>query len=273
MGETGWITNRFGEKMEALVRKPRGSGPFPAVVFVPGLGMTMHEYKGSFDELAGRLNDIGILTLQFQFDIFKPGGVVRELPFEERAKQFEDALDWLFVRSDVDIKRVGVLAQSYGVPTVLNLKRSHPALRQAQGKPQGVTLIKSFVFVSGAYFPEKSIRRVYEERGVMINLEGDTTLPRSSGERTTVGKEFWKDIKTFDDIGYAKGLRLPVFMIHGDQDSKIPISDAHRVFDAISSKQKKIKIFAGGDHGIVDVPRPMREEFLGDIVDWFEETL
>ncbi len=259
MEETVWIANRFGEKLEALLRKPGGSGPFPAVVFVHGLGVTMHEWNGSFDEIAGRLNDAGILTLQFQFDIYKPDGSERELPLEERGRQFEDALQWLLARSDVDKKRIGVLAQSYGVPTVLRLTGPRP--------------VRSMVFVSGAYFPEKSIRRVYEERGVAINLDGDTTLPRSSGEITTVGKEFWPSLASFDPIKEVKHLTQPVLMVHGDQDTKVATSEARQVYAAIQSKQKKLKIFKNGDHGISDVPRAMREEFLVLVTDWFGQTL
>lgn len=245
--------------MKKLVHVPTsGTKPFPAVIFVHGLGMTMHEYKESFDEIAGRLNQAGFLTLQFQFDIFKPDGTVRELPLDARAEQFIDALHWLLARPEVDTKRVGILAQSYGVPTILSTD---------------VSLAKSIVFVGGAYFPEKSIRRVYEELGVVINLDGNTTLPRSSGERTTVGKEFWPSLAAFDPVAAIRAIFQPVLMIQGDQDTKVSVGEAQTVFAAIPSKQKKLKIFKGGDHGIVDVPRPMREVFLYDIVDWFQETL
>ncbi|MBI3576976.1 hypothetical protein HY086_02990 [Candidatus Gottesmanbacteria bacterium] len=65
MEESLWITNRFGEKMEALLRKPDGKGPFPAVVFVSGFGMDLHEYKNSNDEISKLLVDAGFLTVQF----------------------------------------------------------------------------------------------------------------------------------------------------------------------------------------------------------------
>ncbi len=39
--ESLWITNRFGEKLEALIRKPAGGGPFSAVVFVSGISMDL----------------------------------------------------------------------------------------------------------------------------------------------------------------------------------------------------------------------------------------
>lgn len=253
--------------MKKIVRVPTsGNGPFPAVIFVHGLGMTMHEYNGSFDEIAKRLNQAGILTFQFQFDIFKPDGKVRELPLDARAEQFVDALDWLLARPEVDTKRVGILAQSYGVPTVLSLKRLNPAR-------QGLTFVRSLVFVSGAYFPEKSIRRVYEERGVKINLNGDTTLPRSSGEMTTVGKEFWPALSSFDPVAAVRELTQPILMIHGDQDTKVSVGEAQTVFAAIPSTKKKLKVFKGGDHGIVDVPRRMREELLEMVTQWFRKTL
>ncbi|MDP1722009.1 MAG: prolyl oligopeptidase family serine peptidase [Candidatus Gottesmanbacteria bacterium] len=244
--------------LDGLIRKPDGKGPFPAVIFVSGLGMTMHEWKNSFDEIAQKLIDIGIMTVQFTFPIFDAEGRCRELPLKRRGEIVEDVLSWVRKRSDVQKERIGVLAQSYGAVTVLGIDTRR---------------IQTLLFVGGAYFPLKSIARVYTEKGVKINYNGDTSLPRSSGENTTVGKEFWKDIKTFDDIGRAKRLRFSVFMVHGDQDSKIPISDAQRVFDAIPSKRKKIKIFKGGDHGIVDVLRSMREELLKEVVEWFKFTL
>ena len=65
--ESLWITNRFGEKLEAILRKPDGNGPFPAVVFVSGFGMNLHEYINSNDEISKRLVQKGILTIQFSF--------------------------------------------------------------------------------------------------------------------------------------------------------------------------------------------------------------
>jgi alpha-beta hydrolase superfamily lysophospholipase len=62
-------------------------------------------------------------------------------------------------------------------------------------------------------------------------------------------------------------------MVHGDQDTKIPIAEAQKFFTAIGSKNKKLRIFMGGDHGMTDVPRRVREEFLRDVAEWFSNTL
>jgi len=47
-----FITNRFGEKLEALIRQPNKKGKNPAVLFVSGLGMDLHEWNNSFDEIS-----------------------------------------------------------------------------------------------------------------------------------------------------------------------------------------------------------------------------
>jgi len=252
------IPVRDGKYLDGLMRKQEGNGPFPAVILVSGLGMTMHEWNNSFDEISNRLVNDGILTLQFTFSIFYPDGSCRELPLDKRAAEFTDVLSWITKRQGVDTHRVGILAQSFGVPTVLCTD---------------LTTVKSLVFVGGAYDPYTSISKVYKELGTMINYQGDTTLPRSSGENTTVGKEFWKSLASYDDIVQVKRIHQSAYMIHGDHDTKIPVSDAQKVFDAILNKNKKLKIFKGGDHGITDVPRPMREEFLRDVAEWFRKTL
>lgn len=47
-----------------------------------------------------------------------------------------------------------------------------------------------------------------------------------------------------------------VWITNGDQDDKIDTGDVKRFFDAVISKQS-----------------PMREEFLRDVVAWFQKTL
>ena len=257
--EIVWTSTRDGKKLEGLVRKPDGPGPFPAVILVSGLGMTLHESNNSNDEVSKRLIEAGCMTIQFSFSIFYPDGSVRELPLDERAQELMSVYAWVLQYKDTDRSRIGIHATSFGVATALAATLSE---------------VKTYCFVSGAVYPFESITRVYtNNRGVTINYDGDTTLPRSSGENTTVGKEFWKSLKNFNQEEVARNFHAPVFVIHGDQDNKITTSDAKRVYALLGSSHKKWKLFIGGDHGINDVPRPTREEFLSDVVAWFTKTL
>lgn len=234
---------------DAVICKPKGNGPFPIILFVQGLGMTMHEWNNSFDEISRRLVDGGFQTVQFEFPIFHDG-MTRELPLRERAKIVEEVAN--------EYHPAGLLAQSYGAITTMVAK---------------LPTVKTQLLVSAALSPLHSIKQVYEEVGMKVNYQGDTTMPRSSGENTTIGKEFWNDIQDFDDDKVAKTITIPTCMLHGDHDTKIPVETVQAFFRTIPMKTKKLKIYVGGDHGIVDVPRPQREEFLRDIVQWFQKTI
>jgi dienelactone hydrolase len=253
-----WIPTRDGKKLEGLVRKPEGKGPFPTVIFVVGLGMTLHEWKGTFDEIASTLVEAGFLTVQFAFDIFQHDGRVLELPVFARARFVEDVLQWARQLPDVDAGRVGILAQSYGVATVT---------------AANLVNIQSVIWVSGVYLPYENFIKIWPIHGTILNFNGETIRHHADGTNTTVGKEFWTEMKSFNQLALAAKMKMPVFMIHGDQDKYFIKDQVEKVYSAIPNDKKRQKIFVGGDHGINEVPRPMREEFLRDVVQWYTETL
>ncbi len=254
MNEAVWIPNRFGEKLEALIRKPDGNGPFPAVVIVSGFGMDLHEWKNSNDEVSKRLVEAGFLTVQFNFSVVGTG---RELALPHRAKELASVLTWVKQNKNVITERIGIHATSFGAPTTLSAS---------------LFGVKSLSFASGVYWLTR-FRKQFQGRGATIYYDRDTALPRASGKKTIVGPEFWPSIDVFDPLVIAQKLTAPMLVIHGDQDDKIDTVDVKRFFDAVAAKQKKLKIFKNGGHGITDVPRAIREEFLNEVVAWFKKTL
>lgn len=248
------ITNRFEKKLEILLRKPSEEGKFPAVLLVSGFGMDLHENKNSNDEISQRLVKAGYLTVQFNFSVVGTG---RELSLDNRANELIDVWKWMCGRPDVESKRTGIYAISFGTITVLQARPEH---------------LVSTVFVSGVYDRAERFKQEFVGRGATILYDNDTELPRSFG-KTVVGPEFWPNLDRFDPINQAKKVTTPIFLIHGDKDPKIETLFVQKFYSAIASKKKKLKIFHGGDHGIASVPRPMREEFLTDVVNWFEKTL
>ncbi len=248
-----WITNRFGEKLEALIRKPDGDGPFPAVVFVSGFGMDLHEWKNSNDEISKRLVEQGFLTLQFSFaGRGKSEGDYLDMTLNRQAVQVEDVIAWVVKRDEVDIDNIGIYTTSFGCPTIMS---SH------------LESVSSLCLVSGVYFlaylPQ---RKAVAKNGITLfydPFEGD--IP--------VGPDFWKGIHVFEPIGKAVNIQQPVCLIHSTNDPYITVDNAQKVYAAFPNKNKKLKFFLNAGHSITDVPRPMREKFLHDVVEWFRETL
>lgn len=240
--------------LDGLIRMPEGNGPFPAVILVSGFGMDLHEYKNSNDEVSKRLVDAGFLTVQFNFSV---AGSERELALPDRAKELASVVKWVTHNKKIVRDRIGIHATSFGAPTTLSMHTAG---------------IKSFVFVGGVYWLTR-FKKQFQGRGATIYYDKDTDLPRSGGRKTIVGPEFWPSIDAFDPLVIAQKLTAPVLVVHGDQDDKIDTADVKKFYDAVVSKKKKLIIFKNGDHGITDVPREMREEFLKEVVEWFKQTL
>lgn len=256
-----FIKNRFSEKLEALLRKPDTKGKFPAVILVSGFGMDLHESTNSNNEVSRELVRNGFLTLQFSFaGRGKSAGDYREMTLERQARQVEDIADWLVQNSEVDAVRIGIHATSFGCPSSMLVQ--HQSL-------------KSQCFVSGVYYLdqrfEKSLR--VDFTSTIITKTGETVFRNEDGSTTIVGPQFWETNKQFNAIVLARNIKTPVFMVHGDRDIYIEPTEAKKVYNAFAAQNKRFKLFTGGDHGITDVPRPMRDEFLRDVVKWFKQTL
>lgn len=255
--ETVWIKNRFGEKLEALIRMPDGEGKFAAILLVGGFGSTLHEDHNSYDELAGRLVNAGFITLQFTFaGKGNSEGSYEEMTVARQGKQVEDVLSWFKNQDQVDSTRIGVFAQSFGVASVLNAD---------------LQKIKSICLLGGVYYPSK-MSEAFEQNG-RYDPTGISFRNHTNGTQSKVGPEFWKAIEDFNTEQFCKRLTMPVYILHGDSDKKISMEDSQKAFHFFTSPKKKLKIYSGGDHPMVQVPRPLREEFLQDVVNWFKETL
>ncbi len=256
------IPTKGGVNLDGVLRKPTGSGPFPAVVFVSGFGMDLHECKNSFDEVSNHLVSLGFTTMQFNFSGIKSTSrIINELPLGERVGELEAVLTYIRNQSFTDPDRIGILAQSFGVPTTFSSDLKHVA---------------SLVCVSGVYV----LRGLFKD-----GLQRDRSLKemRETGRKTefhdydgkvvVVDQIFWRNTDAFNPLTKAQQLTIPIMILHGDQDSYTPVEEVRQVYASLPSANKKLKIFKGGDHGITDVPRAMREEFLQELSQWYNYTL
>ncbi|MEK7165324.1 MAG: alpha/beta hydrolase [Patescibacteria group bacterium] len=252
-----FITNRFGEELEALTRRPEKKGKFPAVLFVSGLGADLHEDGNSFDEISRLIVKNGYTTVQFSFaGTGKSQGNYAEMTFVRLARQIEDVLSWLMKHKNIDIKKIGIIAQSCGAPSTLLTD---------------LTNIKSVLFLSGAFNTYANLKRKFIEKKA-YNPGGISYYPRTSGKSDPIGSNFWKVLETYDEIKQANELLMPVFLATGDQDSYVYPDNTKRIYEAIPHEKKRLKIYKDGDHGL-EKPPHVHAEFLRDVVEWCKSTL
>lgn len=252
-----FITNRFGEKLETLIRKSSTSTLTPVVILVSGIGADLHETKNSHDEIAQRLADAGIQTVQFSFSgRGKSEGNYQNMTLQKQAEQIEDVISWTNNHFGKNIN-IGVYAMSFGVPTTIsaNLKS-----------------VKSLCLVGGAYDLRLSLQHLFCNKGE-YHPDGISWRKFSTGEIVKLNPEFWTDLNKYNVKKCLIKIDLPTMLIHGKADQKISFRDAQKIYDDIKNPAKKMRIIESGDHGIIDVSPSIRQEFLHDVVQWFQETL
>ena len=116
---------KSGEQLElaGILTKPKGNGPFPAVVLLHGCTGLQYSIKRS-ESWSNRLVSYGYVTLQV--DSFGPRGIsnictdaILSSMFYSRAQDAYDAKSFLAELSFVDRNRIAMMGWSHGGGTVL----------------------------------------------------------------------------------------------------------------------------------------------------------
>lgn len=69
----------------------------------------------------------------------------------------------------------------------------------------------------------------------------------------------------------ASRLTLPVLVIHGDADGIAQVEGSRQFYQALSSKDKTLKIYPGFYHETINEPYADRQQVLKDIVKWINQ--
>jgi len=165
-----------------------------------------------------------------------------------------DVLDWVDylnrkLGTDVDVMLFGI---SMGAATVL--------MASELTLPENVRLAVADCPYSS---PEEIIRSVIRS----MHLPPSVAFPfvRLGG---LVFGGF--DICSASPIDAVKRTKLPILLIHGEDDGFVPCEMSRRIYENISSEKRKIVTFPAADHGtsfLVD-----RERYLGEVKSFTEES-
>lgn len=171
-------------KIDAYLLRPKGDGPFPAVIALHGCGglwkRNQTDFSARHADWAERLKDAGYVVL-FP-DSFKPRGHAslcrsedRPVKHSHRVADLRAAADWLAGQSFVDAKRIAVLGWSYGGGVTLR------ALAPGR-KPDKVEFVAAIAFYPGCkWLLEKTTWLPRLKPLILIGKEDDWTPPAPCG--------------------------------------------------------------------------------------------
>ena len=79
--------------------------------------------------------------------------------------------------------------------------------------------------------------------------------------------------KKFSLAEVAQQITMPFLIVHAEDDKVVPVASARRLFDAIGSKRKHLKIFTAEDGGTYHAQVDNRQVGVDYIADWIAANI
>ncbi|MCC6531067.1 MAG: alpha/beta hydrolase [Burkholderiales bacterium] len=170
-------------------------------------------------------------------------------------------LDYLDTRPDVDSDRIGIVALSLG---------GYFAPRCAALDPR----FKACV----AWGAQWDVHAMWTQRLERIKRGETVALPVPVDHVRWVfgvdtydqALEQWRDFKL---DGIVQSMRCPFLLTHGTEDKQVPMADAHKLFDAVGSKDKTFRVFTPAEGGAQHCQRDYLTAVCDVMGDWLEDKL
>lgn len=166
------------------------------------------------------------------------------------------ALDYLQTRADVDMKRVAILAMSLG---------GYYAPRCAAMDARYSACI--------AWGPiwdyhETWVKRIARLKEAALPVPAEHLLWACGVETYD---EALKKLEGFKSGDVASRVSVPFLLLHGAEDAQVSTADAEKLFNAIGSKDKTMRVFTAEEGGAQHCQRDYLTLACDVVADWLEE--
>jgi dipeptidyl aminopeptidase/acylaminoacyl peptidase len=166
-------------------------------------------------------------------------------------------VDYLETRVDIDKDRIGLLGISLG---------GYYAPRGAAFEPR----IKACVAWGAIWDYGATWQKRWETRSLKTSVPF-WQLPWVMGTESM--EAALMRVRSWSLEGVLVNLKVPFLIVHGEEDSAVPLEDAQKAFETAGSVDKQLRVFTaaegGSEHVGVDDPDPVRQL----VVDWFAQHL
>ncbi|HEX6498455.1 MAG TPA: S9 family peptidase [Micromonosporaceae bacterium] len=240
-----------GYPVHGWVVRPSGDGPHPVLLMIHGGPFTQYGYT-LFDEAqvyagAGYAVVMGNPRGSSGYGEAHGRAILGNVG-EASARDLLALLDAALTADDLDASRVGVLGGSHGGYMTTWLAAHHGERFKAAVSERAVNAIDSFVGSSdiGWFFAD--------------NLYGTDPAQRAAQS----------------PLAYADRIRIPMLIIHSEQDWRCPLEQAQRLFVALKSAgtDTEMLLFPGEGHELSRSGLPSHRVARFDaIVEWFGRYL
>ena len=239
-------TARDGRKIWTIVTIPEGDGPFPAVVLPHGGPISRDSW--GFDPWAQLLANFGYVVIQPQFRISTGFGREHlEAGFAQWGLTMQDDLDdaaaYLVDRGLAEADNIAIFGWSYGGYASFIGAARDPNPYKCAIAGAGVSDIPLFRARVG---------------------EGGSFTERS----------FRKTLDGVDPLSVVDSVDIPILVIHGDIDERVPIEESDKFVAGLKrhNKQHEYVVLKGANHFFGTIYHRHYMEMYPKMLDWLGNT-
>ncbi|EED31200.1 prolyl oligopeptidase family protein [gamma proteobacterium NOR5-3] len=246
--ETHTVRARDGVSIPVLLTQPhRTSETTPLILLIHG-GPHGVRAPWAFDEEVQLLASRGYAILQVNFR----GSGGYGLYFEEMGYRewgdgiihdLVDALHWIKKTYPDRFTKTCAYGGSFG---------AYAAMQLASMEPELLDCVAAY---AGIY----DLERMYDEGDVLALRWGEGYLEKAIGTDP-------EELAAFSPVNHARKITVPVWMVHGSEDQRAPLSQAEAMRDALLAQDKAVtfEVLKGGGHGIAS--ETLRVAFYEDLL-------
>jgi len=251
-------------QLAGMLFVPEGSGPFPAVVFAHGSAPSFRGNRVILTVVKHLLDNGVIVLVPDKRGADASEGDWETASFADLATDTVAAVDYLFVRDDLAISRVGIVGSSQGghiSPLIASQSDS----------------IDFIVNLSGGSVPIREML-IYEEKhnlrqmGFLPGISDLLAYPSAWSIREVRQKTFWTAIGDFDPLPYWQELEVPALVLYGREDTNVPAAESEALLLSLNKANITVKLYEGSGHNL-EAPLGqgnlvVRQEVLDDILNF-----
>lgn len=225
-----WISNSAKEKLAGVEVLPGSlNHKLPAVILVHGFAYYKEE-DGIFTGMAEVLAQGGYATYYFDFSgCGESEGNYEAISLSKLVTDLQTVVDIVSGYEYLDSSNLSFIGQSFGTSVIIAAQ-----ILQARRIVLCGALDNAYKLIS-------ELMDEFDPRGI-------SKIYRSSGKVTTIGPQFWDDLKQYDLPHLIAQFTCPVLFIHGAKDTIVPVASMERLRS--QTQQASTVILPLSDHGL-----------------------
>ncbi|MFN7086759.1 MAG: alpha/beta hydrolase family protein [Burkholderiales bacterium] len=172
------------------------------------------------------------------------------------------AYDYVAARPDVDPAKVVVMGYSFGgyyAARIAALEKRYAAAVAMSALHWDLAAWQTEIKRRQEADPKNTAQSTFHFRWIMGCIDnGDAAIEKA---------------KRFSLAGIAQKISCPFLIVHGADDKVVPVANAHKLYEAVGSRDKHLRILTAEDGGSYHAQADNRQVGIDCIADWIASRL